>query len=249
MWVLDMVNIEVELNRGDPLHRYCAVSFALYNIRKELMSSYCTAQQKGTYEARKKDADCADADRADADRAQKAPEAPESQSREAPESQSREAQEAREAREARESHGHGAGQRVKHGSNCVIETEQRSKCEQQTESPSAQDNKKVRSTIRKLARALKVKTHPDRAWCTYDPSWFQDIHEAAASQTLWILLGFTHVVKTGVEIPQACLYYAFDEITCVCSCLNSLLSHSVFKEHGSSDWWRNVSCSPSRSAS
>ena len=239
MWVLVMVNIEVELNRGDPLHRYCAVSFALYNIRKELMSSYCTAQQKGTYEARKKDADRVDADRADADRAQKAPEARESQSREAPE--------APEAPEARESHER-AGQRVK-GSDCVIKTEQSSRCEQQTESPSAQDNKKVRSTIRKLARALKVKTHPDRAWCTYDPSWFQDIHEAAASQTLWILLGFTHVVKTGVEIPQACLYYAFDEITCVCSCLNSLLSHSVFKEHGSSDWWRNVSCSPSGSAS
>ena len=86
---------------------------------------------------------------------------------------------------------------------------------------------------------LRVRTHPDRAPPSYDADWFQDVHEAAEAGALWVLLGFMHVVETGIDdVPRECLDYSYDEVMQVCARINCMQADPVFREHSNREWWQ-----------
>ena len=227
-----MFAIEVDLERGDCLQKYSEVCFAVYKVHKRLAAVDNTAQHKGAYHSRKREhsassqrphhppGKCGD---------YTGPNGPNSPNHTGP----------KEPNDPK-----GPAGTVLCGSN-------EDRKPGRPNGPNGPDGPKrrpfegsdasrvVAGTIRRLARVLRVRTHPDRALPSYGADWFQDVHEAAEAGALWVLLGFLHVVETGVDdVPRVCLDYSHDEVMRVCTHINCMQADPVFQEHSNREWWR-----------
>ena len=230
-----MAHIEIELKVNDPLSRYSGVCFSIYTIRKELMQHYSTAHSKGVYEQNKK--------------------AHKNQTRNASKDQST-----------------GQGQRAQHAGSegcapdpcstshqashedagqpagpTVVSPTQSEPCtaghsQARDKSQSKDVDAEVRKCIHRLARALKVRTHPDKVRLRPERAeWFNDVQSAVKDGELWVLVGFLYVVKTGIEdIPGVCLEYVYNQVHSIVKAMNAIQCESAFRQYADMEWWHHV---------
>lgn len=233
-----MAHIEIELKVNDPLSRYSGVCFSIYTIRKELMQHYSTAHSKGVYEQNKK--------------------AHKNQSRNTKDQSTGQGQRAQHAESggcapepcgmshpaSHEDAGQCAGPTVVHPTQPEPCTAGYSQAP-----PGARDkgqskdvDAEVRKCIHRLARALKVRTHPDKVRLRPERAeWFNDVQNAVEDGELWVLVGFLYVIKTGIEdISSVCLDHVYRQVNSVVHLMNSLQRDSAFRQFADKEWWHNV---------
>jgi hypothetical protein len=100
----------------------------------------------------------------------------------------------------------------------------------------------VRKCIHRLARALKVRTHPDKVRLRPERAeWFNDVQSAVEDGELWVLVGFLYFIKTGIEdISSACLDHVYRQVYSVVNLMNGLQRETSFRQFADKEWWHNV---------
>ena len=229
-----MAHIEIELKVNDPLSRYSGVCFSIYTIRKELMQHYSTAHSKGVYEQNKK--------------------AHKNQSRNTKDQSTGQGQRAQHAGSGEcapetcgmshpvghEDVGQCAGPTVVHPTQPEPCTAGYSQARDMGQGKDV--DTEVRKCIHRLARALKVRTHPDKVRLRPERAeWFNDVQSAVEDGELWVLVGFLYVIKTGIEdIPHVCLEYVYNQVHRIVKMMNSLQRDSAFRQFVDKEWWHHL---------